>query len=140
GPSLRRAPQQRASLRRLPRGATLRDSRQGPTGASRSGRADVVTIAALPMYDLPELVGETDALWSAIAESLRASGVRDVPRTLTRDRSPAELLVDPELLLAQTCGYPLTHEVGDALTVVATPSYRAPGCEGSGYRSLVVVA
>ncbi len=41
-------------------------------------------IAALPMYDLPELEAANDALWAAIAERLVAQGLEDTPDRLTR--------------------------------------------------------
>jgi ABC-type phosphate/phosphonate transport system substrate-binding protein len=46
----------------------------------------------------------------------------------------------PQLLLAQSCGYPLVTSLRGAVKVVATPRYRAPGCQGSSYRSAIVVA
>ena len=45
----------------------------------------------------------------------------------------------PELLLSQTCGYPLTTRLAGRVHYVATPCYRAPGCEGPRYSSMVVV-
>ena len=45
-----------------------------------------VSVAALGMYDWPEVRSETDALWSRLAAGLRAAGVA-APDDLTR---PAE--------------------------------------------------
>jgi ABC-type phosphate/phosphonate transport system substrate-binding protein len=92
------------------------------------------------MYDLPELRSATDRLWTALADDLRKQGVPDVPPSLTRDRSPEALWGDPDLLLSQTCGYPLTHTLRDRVSVVATPVYDVPGCEGPRYASFVVVS
>ncbi|MFC0697452.1 phosphate/phosphite/phosphonate ABC transporter substrate-binding protein [Paraburkholderia humisilvae] len=44
-----------------------------------------------------------------------------------------------DLLLSQTCGYPLVHELGSHVDVVATPMFDAHGCEGARYRSVIVV-
>jgi ABC-type phosphate/phosphonate transport system substrate-binding protein len=96
-------------------------------------------IAALPMYDLPELRGATDALWSAIAAALVRMDVDEVPATLTRGREVYGLWTDPGLLLAQTCGYPLTHDLAGKVRLVAVPCYAAPGCTGPYYSSLLVV-
>lgn len=91
------------------------------------------------MYDLPELRGATDALWTALARALDARGVSGVPGALCRDRALPSMWLDPELLLSQTCGYPLVRALAGRVQVVATPRYRVPHCQGSWYRSHVVV-
>lgn len=96
-------------------------------------------LASLPMYDLAELQAETDAWWAGLAGHLRSAGVPDAPATLARDRPAEAVLESPDLLLAQTCGYPLTHAMAGKLRPVATLAYAAPGCEGASYRSLIVV-
>lgn len=96
-------------------------------------------VAALAMYDLPELRAANDALWSAIAARLEADGVGAVPPSLTREGSPEEAWTNPALLLAQTCGYPLATSLHNRVQLVATPRYRASGCDGAFHRSAVVV-
>jgi ABC-type phosphate/phosphonate transport system substrate-binding protein len=96
-------------------------------------------IASLNMYDLPELRPATDAWWRGVARALRGAGIEDVPATLTRD-ADYDPLRCPDLLLAQTCGYPLTHELAGAVELIATPAYSANGCIGADYCSLVVIA
>jgi ABC-type phosphate/phosphonate transport system substrate-binding protein len=96
-------------------------------------------VAALPMYDFPELQPANDALWAAIAERLRAQGVADVPAALSRTPDLDATWRSPGLLLAQTCGYPLTTRLKGRVQLVATPRYRAPGCEGPFRRSAIVV-
>ncbi|WP_165916561.1 PhnD/SsuA/transferrin family substrate-binding protein [Caulobacter sp. BK020] len=91
------------------------------------------------MYDLPELQDANDALWAAIVDRLRARNLFDVPDQLTRDVAPEVLWTDPDLLLAQTCGLPLATRLEGKVRVVATPRYRARGCDGVDYRSAVVV-
>jgi ABC-type phosphate/phosphonate transport system substrate-binding protein len=91
------------------------------------------------MYDLPELQNANDALWSAIVARLRARDVVDLPEHLTRDAPPEVLWTDPDLVLAQTCGLPLATRLEGRVRVVATPRYRARGCDGVDYRSAVVV-
>jgi len=97
-----------------------------------------VTIAALPMYDPPELQAANDALWAAIGARLESEGV-DAPQKLTRGLPLEAIWSDPGLLLAQTCGYPLMTTLRDRVGVVATPRYGAPGCDGPLHRSAVVV-
>ncbi len=95
-------------------------------------------VAALPMYDPPELAQANDALWAAISQRLQARGV-EAPARLTRDRPLDDLWQDPRLLIAQTCGYPLATRLAGRVRLVATPSYQAEGCSGPFHRSAVIV-
>ena len=95
--------------------------------------------ASLPMYDLPEVRGHTDRLWTAIAEELRGLGVANVPDMLERPADHHDAWRPPGLLLSQSCGYPVATALRDAVRVVATPHYAAIGCDGPRYRSAVVV-
>lgn len=95
--------------------------------------------AALPMYDLPELRAANDALWTALARHLRAAGVKGVPDSLSQPEDLHAFWRTPDLLLAQTCGYPLTTALTGTVRVVATPLYAAPGCDGAWHRSVIVV-
>ncbi|ORE90464.1 PhnD/SsuA/transferrin family substrate-binding protein [Aurantimonas sp. 22II-16-19i] len=97
-------------------------------------------IASLAMYDMPWLVGANDALWAAIARRLRASGLEDGPARLERQRALMEVWRDPDLLLAQTCGYPLMTALAGQVTPIAAPIYAWPGCSGARHCSLIVVA
>jgi len=96
-------------------------------------------IASLGMYDPRWLQHANDTLWSAIAARLRGMGLTGVPDRLTRDRPLAQIWAAPDLLLAQTCGYPLTTRLGEGVALVATPVYHAPGCDHAWHRSAVVV-
>lgn len=95
--------------------------------------------AALPMYDLPELGPANEALWAALARRLRAAGVAGLPDSLIRPDDLHAFWRRHDLLLAQTCGYPLTTALKGAVRVVATPLYAVPGCEGAWHRSVIVV-
>jgi ABC-type phosphate/phosphonate transport system substrate-binding protein len=96
--------------------------------------------ASLPMYDLPEVRGAGAALWAGIAQRLRRDGVAEVPDALVHDRAVAELWADPDLLFSQCCGADLALPHGQNLQPLATPFYRAPGCTGPRYSSLIVVS
>jgi ABC-type phosphate/phosphonate transport system substrate-binding protein len=96
-------------------------------------------IAALPMYDYPELTSAHDALWAALSSRLVAAGMGDVPRRLTRSLGHFESWRHPRLLLGQGCEYPLATSFASSARLVATPRYSAPGCEGANYRSAIVV-
>jgi ABC-type phosphate/phosphonate transport system substrate-binding protein len=97
-----------------------------------------MTIASLPMYDLPELHAANDALWATLAGRLRDAGI-DAPSALTRHVDLPSLWTDPTLVLAQTCGYPLVTTLAGRVTYLATPCYDAPGCAGPLYRSALIV-
>jgi ABC-type phosphate/phosphonate transport system substrate-binding protein len=45
----------------------------------------------------------------------------------------------PDVLLTQTCGYPYMMHLQSEVQLLATPEFEFPDCEGSSYRSLVVV-
>lgn len=96
-------------------------------------------IAALPMYDFPPLRAAHDAFWQALALELERAGLPAVPEHLTRGLEPADTWRDPRLLLGQACEYPLARTYGRFVRLVATPRYRAPGCEAGRYRSAIIV-
>jgi ABC-type phosphate/phosphonate transport system substrate-binding protein len=107
--------------------------------AASDRRRPAPLVASLPMYDLPELRQANDALWLALASRLRSRGV-PAPLKLTRDAAPLEpIWTHPRLLLSQTCGYPLMTTLREKVVLVATPVYRAPGCDGPFHRSAVIV-
>jgi ABC-type phosphate/phosphonate transport system substrate-binding protein len=85
------------------------------------------------MYDFAEVGAAHDAFVAALARRL---GI-DVTRS--RAGAASEHWGDPDLLLSQTCGYPLMFGFAGRLRVVATPSYRAPGCGEGMYASAIVV-
>ena len=99
-----------------------------------------VPIAALPMYDYPELTAVHAALWASLREALSVAGVAELPTRLTRDWSHRDLRRHPRLLLGQACEYPLATSCSGYVRLVATPRYTVPGCDGSTlYRSAIVV-
>lgn len=96
--------------------------------------------ASFPMYDFEEVHGAHDVLWKSLARRLERAGVEGVPAALDRARGTHELWTDPGLLLSQCCGADLVGRYADELTLLATPRYGAPGCEGCLYSSVVLVA
>lgn len=91
---------------------------------------------ALPMYlSKPQALV---SLWDVLQTSLRQAGCAGVPQALDW---PEDLLAhwrDPQLLLGQTCGYPLTHALAGAVQLVGVFRYSAPGCDGIFCRSQLV--
>ena len=104
------------------------------------GVPKVSLLASLPMYDFPELVEHTDALWHEIARQLVLRGVLDVPTDVVRPTgSLHDHWTNPALLLSHTCGYPLVRDLtGDQHVLgsfaVASGSVARPGW----YRSVLV--
>jgi ABC-type phosphate/phosphonate transport system substrate-binding protein len=97
-------------------------------------------IAALPMYDWPEERVANDALWSRFAAHLKTNGVA-APDSLTRQGDLHAIWTSPDLLMAQTCSYPLETALAGKVAYVATPSYAAPGCDMPGhYRSVLLMS
>ena len=94
-------------------------------------------LLAFPMYAVNR--ADNDVLWRAVHALLLARGV---PVGDLVPGIPEENLLthwqQPGLILSQTCGYPLVTQLPD-VQVVGCFHYAAPGCEGSAYRSLLVV-
>lgn len=106
-------------------------------------------VASLGMYDQPWLVAANDALWAGIARQLRQRGIVGTPPLLDRARPLGRIWRDPDLLFAQTCGYPLVTALTGRVTPVAAPIYDAPiddapgipgAIRGATHRSVVIVA
>ncbi|MHA7776521.1 phosphate/phosphite/phosphonate ABC transporter substrate-binding protein [Roseibium sp. M-1] len=95
----------------------------------------------LPMYDWPEVRTATRDLESALQGALFAVlGLsEDLMRPWPEDGDLVETWTDPDLLLTQTCGYPLTHTLAGKVRLVGTPHYDADGCDGPSYCSQLVV-
>src|SRR5258708_4154660 len=102
--------------------------------------AQPMSLASLPMYNLPETAGATAALWRGLARHFRRAGIPDVPDALAAQPKVPDHWLSPDLLFSQTCGYPLTHALAGGVQLLATPCYDAPGCDGPSYCSILVVA
>lgn len=90
------------------------------------------------MYDFPEIRSANDGLWRWVAAYLATKGIKNLDPDLKRTEDIYALWRDPDLILGQTCGYPLMTELKDSVTYVATPVYTAPLCEGPLHRSVVI--
>jgi ABC-type phosphate/phosphonate transport system substrate-binding protein len=98
-------------------------------------------LMALPMYNVtPALAADWRALLEHVRTSLRRDGLAG---ELAIVDPPDPLLAfwqRPDLLLSQTCGYPLVRHLRDRVQLVATPVFEVAGCDGPLYRSEIVVA
>ncbi|TRD00625.1 phosphate ABC transporter substrate-binding protein [Mesorhizobium sp. WSM4303] len=126
-------------------------------------------VAALPMYDWPEVRNEVDAQWAGLREAFRQKGI-DAPQAIVRRNgdlppvpggihdaegrliapdpatlSPNELdrhqlWLHPALLFAQTCWGPMELGLSRQVQVVGQPSYDAcEGGQGELYSSALVM-
>lgn len=91
------------------------------------------------MYDLPFLKSAVDAFWAGLRPFFIDAGVSCVPWELSRPSKLESHWLDQNLVLSQTCLYPLGTMLRDRVTVLATPHYDAPDCEGACYRNLVLM-
>jgi ABC-type phosphate/phosphonate transport system substrate-binding protein len=94
---------------------------------------------SLPMYDLPELLDDHQRLWNALRAFLNEEGFAELPTELAWPEYLTPVWQSPDLLLSQTCGYPLIHELAPYVQLVGVPHYDAPGCDGYRYSSAVIV-
>lgn len=94
-------------------------------------------IASLPMYvsNLPQL----DVLWRTLAAHLSAAGAGSIPQELTWPADHLGHWRENELLLSQSCGFPLMTELAGQVRLVGTFRYSADGCDGIFCRSKFIV-
>ncbi|APR39798.1 phosphate/phosphite/phosphonate ABC transporter substrate-binding protein [Paraburkholderia sp. SOS3] len=91
-------------------------------------------IAALPMYNVSPSLAACWRDWLADVLGI----VEPAARIVDGGNDLSALWRRNDLLLSQTCGYPLTHELRDAVQLVATPCFDAPGCDGPCYSSALI--
>ncbi|WP_337263853.1 MULTISPECIES: phosphate/phosphite/phosphonate ABC transporter substrate-binding protein [unclassified Serratia (in: enterobacteria)] len=91
---------------------------------------------SLPMYGVSHQ--QVEPFWQALHDKLQQLGMAEVPQALSW---PQDLLAhwqSPDLLLSQTCGYPLAALLPQ-VQLVGTYHYRVEGCSGANYSSWLVV-
>jgi ABC-type phosphate/phosphonate transport system substrate-binding protein len=89
------------------------------------------------MYDWPERRAETDARWAGLRDALHSEGF-DTPDELQREGDLFDLWLSPDLLIGETCSYPLATVLAGRVHYIATPLHDAPGCGHGTYRSVIV--
>lgn len=97
----------------------------------------VAAVAALPMYDWPELRKETDHFWERLRDSLSRFGFA-APQSLDRTRPAETIWRDKNLLLAQCCGLPYVRDLSNTVSLIGTPAYELD-CGAGSYYSVIVV-
>ena len=91
------------------------------------------------MYDWPDVYAHNDAIWDFVRAQLADQGI-PAPEKLDRGLRYSQPWRRPDLLLAQTCGFPFATELRGQVQLVATPCYSAPGCEGTNYSSMIIAS
>ncbi|KAA0995655.1 PhnD/SsuA/transferrin family substrate-binding protein [Pseudomonas sp. ANT_J12] len=90
-------------------------------------------LAELLMYVAPESIRRANERWlTGIAQRLGAS------RKSAEGLSLPDLWLSPQLLLTQTCGYPLMTLLRGQVRVVGRPRYELPDSNGGNHCSLLL--
>jgi ABC-type phosphate/phosphonate transport system substrate-binding protein len=91
-------------------------------------------IAALPMYNVTPALAADWRAW--LDDVLRM--VDPHARIIDPGGDLHAFWRRPDLLISQTCGYPLMSGLHEHVQLIATPQFDAPGCTGAEYSSVLV--
>lgn len=91
---------------------------------------------SLPMYGVTHQPAE--AFWRVLRGKLLQLGLPQASESLSWPQDLAQHWQRDDLLLSQTCGYPLAISLPQ-VQLVGTYHYRVEGCEGPDYSSWLVV-
>lgn len=90
-------------------------------------------IASLAMYPFESLRGSYDQLWARIAEHLHGA-----PPNLDWSLDHLAAARRPDVVLGQTCGWPLVTVLDGAVDVVGAFDMDVPGASEACYRSVII--
>jgi len=93
-------------------------------------------LLSLPMYDIHH--ADTEALLAALRQLLTEEGLAGDEVVYVQPEDRLSHWRSPQLLLSQTCGYPLQALLPE-VQIVGTFHYQATGCESFRYSSHLVV-
>lgn len=91
---------------------------------------------SLPMYGVTHQMSES--FWHVLRGKLLQLGLPQAPERLSWPQDLAQHWQRDDLLLSQTCGYPLVSSL-QRVQLIGTYHYRVEGCEGPDYSSWLVV-
>ncbi len=89
---------------------------------------------SLAMYPFDHLYEPYEMLWNAVVRRLGAGW----PDRLTWSDDVAALWASPQMLVAQTCGWPLVTALADRVQVIGAFAYDVEGAQGAHYGSAIV--
>lgn len=92
-----------------------------------------MTIASLAMYPFPELRNAYDRLWDAVRSRLPFAAPR-----LDWDLPASDAARRDDLILGQTCAWPLVTELAERVQVVGTFDVEVAGAHDGTYRSVLI--
>ncbi len=96
-------------------------------------------IVSYPMYDLPEMQQSLQAWWLAIQSRLTEQGI-DAPEIISKPKDDLfQHWLREDLLLSQTCGFPLVSHLQSQVKLIGTPVFSAQSCKGPNYCSFYIV-
>ncbi|WP_158933731.1 phosphate/phosphite/phosphonate ABC transporter substrate-binding protein [Burkholderia sp. S171] len=98
-------------------------------------------VAALPMYNVtPAIAADWRVLLDHVHRRLQSwlDARGDSLAVVEPEASLQEFWRRDDLLLSQTCGYPLVRVLAGRVQLVATPVFTVDGCEGGDYHSVLV--
>ncbi len=96
----------------------------------------MINTMSLPMYDVYR--PDTQALWSALLPLLVEEGLAAERLSIVwPQEEQLSHWQKEEVLLSQTCGYPLVTFLTE-VQLVGCFQYSAPGCENASYRSFLI--
>ncbi|MEM7547841.1 MAG: PhnD/SsuA/transferrin family substrate-binding protein [Pseudomonadota bacterium] len=96
-------------------------------------------IAALPMYDWPEIRAETAAYWAILRDGFRGAGIAAPDHLIDAPADPWPHWRDPALVLSQTCGLPYAARLVSDVSLIGAPAYDLQGLAPGTYCSEIVV-
>lgn len=92
------------------------------------------------MYNVTPALGVAwQAVLLAVIAGLQRRGWTDTLQSVDPGEDLMAFWRAPDMLLSQTCGYPLVTALQSEVQVLAIPEFDLPGCSGSDYSSLVLV-
>ncbi|MFM2183585.1 MAG: hypothetical protein RJB61_1879 [Actinomycetota bacterium] len=94
-----------------------------------------MTFAMLGMYPFEHLRAHYDHLWTALRRQLADDSL---PDSLDWGRDLHASWLEPDLVLGQTCGWPLVTVLDGRVAVVGSFDVDAPWASGGRYRSVLV--
>lgn len=85
------------------------------------------------MYDRPEVAATWDRLWHLFRDAYG-----DGPSELSRDNDVWDIWQNPDLVLAQTCGFPYRTRLKDTVALIGAPDHGILETPAGHYCSVIV--
>ena len=94
-------------------------------------------ISSLRMYEFPELQNSLDNYWNLIHNELLSNDINS-PLSLDTSINEQQVWLDPNLVLAQTCGMPYRQFLHEKVTLIGTPDFGLDDCHQGYYNSVFI--